>query len=238
MGGSGTQTVCGDAARAVGMLLAPLGKTALGGLPFTSILGRPLVPHKRVRQQWHHCTPVRRKNRCPQHRRQRGERTMAVDLVQTRGAVQGLGGQIGCPIARQSRVSSTKRHRCKGRATLAVSQDALAHRAEHLWGDRGKDGAPRRVARDPLHAVEGGHMALGPCLVTGSKRGRCEGKQGTGRHERLGAGHLGIATTVLWQAGTTALHQAKERIGGQRRPSLWRHESPKTPRHADIASFL
>ena len=217
--GMGTQTVCSDDALAVGMVLAPRGHKPVGGMACTIIVVRPIVLHTRFRHQGHHCPHVRMKHRCAQHRMNRGERTMAVDFLQTRGTVHGLGGKISRPIARQSRVPITKRHRCKRLATLEVPKDTRAHRAEHCGGARVKDLAHVRVARDPLHAVDDVHMALGPLLGTGQERGRWEGKHGKGRPERIREGNLGIPQTVIWQAGTTALHQAKERIGGQMLPS-------------------
>ena len=125
-------------------------------------------------------------NRCTQHLLKIGDRTIAVDFVQTRCAVNGLGGKIFCPIERQSIVSIKKRHRFKGLATLELSKDALEQRADHLGGDRVKDCAHMRVARDPLTAVDGVQIALGPFLVKGEERGRFEGKHGKGRHERIG----------------------------------------------------
>ena len=62
-----------------------------------------------------------------------------------------------------------ERHRFQRLAALALPQDALEHRANPLGGDRGKDCAHLRVARDPLHAVDGVHMALGPLFVTGQE---------------------------------------------------------------------
>ena len=176
-------------------------------------------------------------NRCPQHLMKISDRTIAVDFVQTRGTVNGLGGKIFCPIERQSIVSIKKRHRFQGLATLELPKDALEQRTEHLGGDWVKDFAHMRVARDSLNAVDGVQITLGPFLVKSQERGRFEGKHGKGRHERIGEGNLGIANTVIWQAGKTAVNQAKERIGRQILPSLWRNNGHNAPRHADIKSF-
>ena len=78
-----------------------------------------------------------------------------------------------------------KRHRFQRLATLELPQDARAHRAEPRGGDRVKDFAHVRVARDLLNAVDGVHIALGPLLVKSQERGRFEGKHGKGRHERI-----------------------------------------------------
>jgi hypothetical protein len=40
-------------------------------------------------------------NRCAQHLMKIGDRTIAVDFLQTRGTVNGLGGKISRPIERQ-----------------------------------------------------------------------------------------------------------------------------------------
>ena len=103
---------------------------------------------------------------------------MAVDFVQTRGTVHGLGGKIFCPIERQSIVAIKKRHRFQGLATLELPKDALAHRAEPRGGDQIQDLAPRRVAWDMLDPVDVVPIALGPLRVKGEERGRLEGKQG------------------------------------------------------------
>jgi hypothetical protein len=73
-----------------------------------------------------------------------------------------------------------KRHRFQGLATLELAQDAREHRAEYLGRDRVKDFAHVGVARDPLNAVDGVQIALGPFLVKGQERGRFEGKHGKG----------------------------------------------------------
>src|SRR5712691_7662528 len=42
-----------------------------------------------------------------------------------------------------------------------------------------------RVARDPLNAVDGVHIALGPLLAKGEERGRFEGKHRERCHQRI-----------------------------------------------------
>jgi hypothetical protein len=93
-GGSRTATVFGDDARAVGMSLAQLGHQPFGGMAFTIIFGRPIVPHNRFWHQGHPCTAVRMNNGGAQHLMTIGDRPIAVDFLQTRGAVNGLGGKI------------------------------------------------------------------------------------------------------------------------------------------------
>src|SRR5262249_40383798 len=94
-----------------------------------------------------------------------------------------------------------------------------------------------RVARDPLNAVDGVQIALGPFLVKGQERGRFEGEHGKGRHERIAQGNLGIVKTVSGQAGKTAVHQAKQCIGGQMLTYLWRNDGHGKPRHENLKSL-
>jgi hypothetical protein len=68
---------------------------------------------------------------------------------------------------------------------LELPKETLKHRAEHLGGNRVKDFAHMRVARDPLNAVDGVQMALGPLLVKSEERRRFEGKHGERRHEGI-----------------------------------------------------
>ncbi|HSX82454.1 MAG TPA: hypothetical protein VLQ80_28315, partial [Candidatus Saccharimonadia bacterium] len=66
MWGIGTQTVFGDDALEVGMVLAYLGHQTFRSMTFTIIFVRPIVLHKRFRPHGNHCTPVRMHNRCAQ----------------------------------------------------------------------------------------------------------------------------------------------------------------------------
>ena len=134
---------------------------------------------------------------------------VAVDLGQTRGTVHRLGGKIPRAIKSPQIVAIKERHRFQRLAALPWPKDTLEHRPEHLGGDRVKDFAHVRVARDPRNAVDGVQIALGPCLVEGEERRRFEGKHGKGRHERIAYGNLGIVQTVIRQAGKTAVHQAE-----------------------------
>src|SRR3989442_641334 len=165
------------------------------------------------------------------------DRTMTLDWVQTRGTVHGLGGNRRRPIERQSIVPIKKPPRFQCLATLQLPQDACAHRAEPLGGDRIKDFAHVGVTRDPRHAIESVHIALGPLLVKGQERGRLEGKQGTSRHERSGEANLGIVKTVIWQAGKPAVPKAKERISGEMLPYVRCNDGHGTPHHNNITSL-
>ena len=181
-----TQTVFGDDELEVGMVLTQLGHKALGGIAFAIILVRPIMLHNRFRHERNDGPLVRMDNRGAQHLMRIGDRPIAVDSVQTRGTVNRLGGKILRAIERQEVMAIQKRHRFQRLATLELPKDALEHRAEHLGGDRVKDFAHVRVARDPRNTVDGVQIALGPLLVKGQERGRFEGKHGKGRHERIG----------------------------------------------------
>jgi hypothetical protein len=66
-------------------------------------------------------------------------------------------------------VAIKKRHRFKSLAALELPKDAREHSTEPLGGDRVKDFAHMRVARDPLNAVDGVQIALGSLLVKGEE---------------------------------------------------------------------
>jgi hypothetical protein len=151
--------------------------------------------------------------------------------------VHRLGGKIPRAIKSQQIVAIKERHRFQRLAALPLPKDTREHRPEHLGGDRVKDFAHVHVARDPLNAVDGVQIALGPCLVEGEERRRFEGKHGKGRHECIAYGHLGLVQTVIRQAGKTGVHQAKERIGGEMLTYVRRNDGHGIPCHENIASF-
>jgi hypothetical protein len=105
--------------------------------------------------------------------------------VETGRAVDRLGGKILRAVEGQYIVPLKKRQWFQGLTALELLKDTLEQRAEHLGGDRLQDFAHVRVARDPLNAVDGVHIALRALLVKGQERGRFEGKHGTGRHEGI-----------------------------------------------------
>lgn len=111
---------------------------------------------------------------------------VAVDLVQTRCTVQRLRGERARAIERQSIAVLQAHHRFECFPSLEVSQHALEHLAERLGCDRIQDRTHVRVARDTLDPIDGVHIPLGPLLVKGEERGRCEGKHGEGGHECIG----------------------------------------------------
>ena len=81
--GIGTQTVFGDDALEVRVVLAQLGNKTLGAMTFTIILGRAIVLHDRFRHERNHGTHVRMDNRRASHLMRIGHAPVAVDLVQT-----------------------------------------------------------------------------------------------------------------------------------------------------------
>lgn len=103
-------------------------------------------------------------HRGTQHRRQRGDRTLAVEPGSTGGTGHRLGGHLLRAIAGHARVTSEQSQRGKRLATLALPQDARAHRAEPLGGERIKARTHVRVTRDTLAPVDGVPIALGPRL--------------------------------------------------------------------------
>ena len=65
--GIGTQTVFGDNALQVGMILAQLGHKALGGMTFAIIFGRPITVANRLRHERKDGSLVRMDDRSAQH---------------------------------------------------------------------------------------------------------------------------------------------------------------------------
>ena len=130
-----------------------------------------------------------------------------------------------------------KHHRFKGLATLALPHDARAHRAEHLGGDQGKDGAPLRVARDPLHAVDGVPMARGPLLVTGQERGGCEGKQRARCPQRSRSSNVCLAQVIIRERSKAVAHHAQACLSREMLAFFGSHYGHGPPHHAPITSF-
>ena len=98
VGRIGTQTVFGHDKSEVRVVLAQLGNEAFGGVAFTIIFGRAVLVDNGFWHQRNHGPQVRMNNRGAQHLMKIGDRTIAVDFVQTRGTVNGLGGKIPRPI--------------------------------------------------------------------------------------------------------------------------------------------
>jgi hypothetical protein len=181
----GTQAVCGDEEREVGVVLAPFDDQPFGSMAFPSILVRPIVLPDRFRPQGKHGTHGWREDRGPPHLMRIRDRTVTRPRVQTRGTVTGRGGKLPRAIACYEVVAIAKHPLFKRLATLKWPKDARAPWAEPRGGDRIKALAHVRVTRDMLDPIEGGHIALGPLLVTSEARGRFEGKQGERRHEGI-----------------------------------------------------
>jgi hypothetical protein len=237
MRGVGTQALFGDNTLEVRMVLTQLGNEALGGLPFTIIVVRPIVLHNRFRHQGHHGAHVWMDNRRASHLMMIRHAPVAVDLVQTRCTVHRRGGKIPRPIERQQGAVIEKHHRFERFAALELPKDAREHRAEPRGGDRVKDVAHVRVARDPLHAIDGVHIALGPFLVKGQERGRLQRKHGTSGHECVSQCNVHIVRTIIWEGGEAASHQTQERIGREMLAPFGGNDRHGNPRHKDIKSF-
>src|SRR6266446_7533004 len=124
MGRMGTQAVFGDDALEMRVVLASLGHQALGGMPFALIFARAILLHHRLRPQRNHFTPVWMEQRRAQHRMSIRDRTVAVDLLETRRTVNRLRGKVPVPSsARQEwpsrhAIDSSALPRCNGRKML------------------------------------------------------------------------------------------------------------------------
>src|SRR5262249_30780237 len=81
--GIGTQTVFGDNALEVRVILAQLGYEALSGMPFTIIFPHAIVLQNRFGHQRNHGTHVWMDNRGAQHLVTVRNRPVAVDLLET-----------------------------------------------------------------------------------------------------------------------------------------------------------
>jgi hypothetical protein len=132
MRGMGTQTVFGDDELQVGGVVVQLGHQAFGGIAFTIIVVHPIWLHNRFRQQRNHGASVRMHNGGPQHLRKIGDRTGAVNFLQTRWTVNRLGGKIPRPIESQSIVLSQKRQRFTCLTALELSKNAVEQGTSRL----------------------------------------------------------------------------------------------------------
>jgi len=145
--GLGTQALFRHEKLEVRVALAQRGNEALGGLAFALIFLRAIVLHNGFGHPRHHCTHVRRANRCAQPLVLRGDRPVAVPLWQTRRPMHGLGGERPCAIEGHSIMALQQRHWFQRRAALAWPKDAFAQGAEGRGEGRIKALAPLRVAR-------------------------------------------------------------------------------------------
>ena len=101
VGSIGTQGVFGDDELEMRVILAQFGHEAFGGMAFAIVFLRAVLLDNGFRHERNHCTKIRMDDRCAQHLVRVGDRPVAVFLVQTRGAVNGLGGKIPRTIERQ-----------------------------------------------------------------------------------------------------------------------------------------
>jgi hypothetical protein len=225
----GPQAVFGHDALEVRVILAPRGHDACGGVAFTSMCGGAILVDEGFWQPGNHGPPVRMAKRRAHHGMSRRRAAVAVDRWPTCRAVQRLGGNRPRAIACQEIAVIKTHQRGKRLAALAWPQDPRAQGASGGRANRLKARAPRRVTGHTRHPVDGGHMALGPVLVQGKPRRRCEGTQGQSRHERIGQRTRCLATAMIRDGGEAASHPAQEGIGGEMCASLRsgnRHGTP------------
>jgi hypothetical protein len=130
-----------------------------------------------------------------------------------------------------------KRHRFQRLAALELPKDAFEQGAEGLGEGRIKYLVHLCVARGTLNPRDGLQLALGPLLVIGQERGRCEGKHDKRRHERIREGNLGIAPAMIRAVVEAVSNQAKEGIGTEMLASFWSNDGHgKTPQK-NLKSF-
>ena len=79
----GTEAIFGDDELEVRVILAQFEDKSFGGIAFTIIFVRPIMPPDRFRHEWNHRPHVGMDDRGPQHLMRIGDRTIAMHLVQT-----------------------------------------------------------------------------------------------------------------------------------------------------------
>jgi hypothetical protein len=165
--------------------LTQLGNEAFGGVAFTIIFGRAVLVDNRFWHQGNHRPLVRMDQGRAQHLVVIRDRPVAVDLLETGGAVNCLGGKILRPVEGQQVVIIQEHHRFQRLATLELSKDAFEQRTHRFGGDGIEYLTHLRVARHVVNRVDGPQVPFDPVLVESQQRWRFEGKQGKGRHERI-----------------------------------------------------
>ena len=93
-GSIGTETVFGDNACEMWVILAPLSNEALGGMARAIVFRRTILFHNRFGHQRHDVPHVRMDQRRAQPLMRRGERPVPVALVETRRTVHRRGGNV------------------------------------------------------------------------------------------------------------------------------------------------
>jgi hypothetical protein len=232
----GTQAVFGDDALEVRVVLAPCDDKPFGSMAFAIMFVRPSVFPDRFRHQGNHGTHVWMDERCAQPLMRLRDRTVTMHRVQAGGTVHGRGGKLPRAIACEAVVAIEKHHLFKRLATLELPKAALEHGTEPLGGDRIKALAHGCVTRDMLDPVDGVHIALGPLLVKGQERGRCEGKHGERRHEGIRSGNVDILTARLRDIGEAASNHVKKRIGREMRACFGSNHGQRKPPRGHITS--
>src|SRR5262249_31635037 len=118
VGSMRTQTLFSDDALEVGMILAPLGYKALGGIPCAIILIRSITVHNRLRHERHDGPLVWMDERSAEHLMRIGDGPVAVPSVYTRGTVNRLRRTILRAIQGQEVRAIQKCHRFQRLAAL------------------------------------------------------------------------------------------------------------------------
>ena len=86
----------------------------------------------------------------------------------------------------------------------------------------------------PIDALQ---IVLRSDLIKGEQRGGFEGEHGTGGHEGITQGDLGIALAVLRKLTKDVLNRTQQRIGTEMFSSFGNHEAHGNPQQK-VESFL
>lgn len=124
VGGVRTETVFGNDELEMRVILAQLGHEALGGIALTVIFLRAILLDNGLGHQRNDFTAVWMENRRPQQLVIIGDRTIAMDLVETRVTVNRLRGTIPRAIECQELIAVKKYHLLQCLTALELTKDA------------------------------------------------------------------------------------------------------------------
>ena len=131
----------------------------------------------------------------------RGDRAVAVFVLQARVTVDGRGGKIPGAIERYQIMALETHHWFKRLATLELSKDERERRAQRLRR-HGIEALPHpRVTGHAVNAIDGLQITFCSLFVK-REQGRCfEGKHGKRRHQRIIQGNLYVVSAIICDAG-------------------------------------
>ena len=159
----------------------------------------------------------------------RGDRAVAVFVLQARVTVDGRGGKIPGAIERYQIMALETHHWFKRLATLELSKDERERRAQRLRR-HGIEALPHpRVTGRACDAINGLQIAFCPLFVKGEQGWCFEGKHGKRRHQRIVQGNLYLGHAIIREGGEVLMKHAEERIGTEMFASFWRHSRHRNP---------